>query len=136
MYARERSTRGQMKLPAIAQRGEGEVRDALPDSRHVRSGPQRDDLVANTARRVPEGTRKGFGGQSARFGPNPFGGVILRAIHFVAKPGKAPALPWVLRLAAHPAKTTPHMARVRQSVPQGGSGESKLLSLASHKCSE
>ena len=73
MFARESSTRGQMKLPAIAQRGEGGVGDALPDSRHARSGPQRDDLLANTPRRVPEGTRKGFGEESARFGPNPKG---------------------------------------------------------------
>ena len=66
MFAPERSTRGQMKSPSIAQRGEGGVGDALPDSRHARSGPQRDDLLANTPRRVPEGTRKGFGEESAR----------------------------------------------------------------------
>jgi len=73
MFARERSTRGQMKFPSIAQRGEGGVGDALPDSRHARSGPQRDDLLANTTRRVPKGKRKGFGEESARFGPNPKG---------------------------------------------------------------
>jgi hypothetical protein len=77
-----------MKSPSIAQRGEGGVGDALPDSRHARSDPQRDDLLANTPRRVPEGTRKGFGEESARFGPNPKGRV-LRAIRFVTKPGKA-----------------------------------------------
>ncbi|MDO8386225.1 MAG: hypothetical protein Q7T13_07450 [Polaromonas sp.] len=89
MFARERSARGHMKSPSIAQRGEGGVGDALPDSRHARSGPQRDDLLANTPRRVPEGTRKGFGEESARFGPNPIGGVVLRAIRVVTKPGKA-----------------------------------------------
>jgi hypothetical protein len=49
---------------------------------------KRDDLIANTARRVPVGTRKRFGEQRARFWPNPFGGAVLRAIHCVAKPGK------------------------------------------------
>ena len=32
---------------------------------------KRDDLIANTARRVPVGTRKWFGEQRARFWPNP-----------------------------------------------------------------
>jgi hypothetical protein len=38
MCARERSARGQMRLPSIAQRGEGRVGDALPDSRRARRG--------------------------------------------------------------------------------------------------
>ncbi len=33
------------------------------------------------------------------------------------------ALPWVLRLTAHPAKAPPRIARVRQRIPEGGSGE-------------
>jgi hypothetical protein len=49
---------------------------------------KRDDLIANTARRVLGSTRKRFGEQRARFWPNPFGGAVLRAIHSVAKPGK------------------------------------------------
>jgi len=57
MFARERSTRGHMKSPSIAQRGEGRVGDALPDSRHARSDPQRDDLLANTAQRVLKHTQ-------------------------------------------------------------------------------
>jgi hypothetical protein len=35
--------------------------------------PKRDDLTAKTARPVPVGTRKRFGGQRARFGSNPSG---------------------------------------------------------------
>jgi len=45
-----------------------------------------------TLRSVCRGTRKGFGEKSARFGPNPFGGVLLRAIRVVTKPGKAASL--------------------------------------------
>jgi len=53
---------------------------------------KRDDLIANTARRVLGSTRKRFGEQRARFWPNPLPflvrGAVLRAIHSVAKPGK------------------------------------------------
>ncbi len=75
-------------------------------------------ICSPTPRSVCPGTRKGFGEESARFGPNPFGGVGLRAIRFVAKSGKASALPWVLRLTAHPAKPTPRAAGVRHSIPE------------------
>jgi hypothetical protein len=79
------------------------AREGLNKSRHARSSQKRDDLTARIARRVPVGTRKRLGGQRARrrirpdvpagpallarkrhrvcSGPNPFGGVVLRAKH-------------------------------------------------------
>jgi len=74
-------------------------------SRHARSNPKRYDFHANTVQRVPEVHASGLVGQSTRFGSNPCGGVVLRAIRCVAKPGRASARPWVLRLAA-PRKTS------------------------------
>ncbi|GAB3468318.1 hypothetical protein GCM10011496_15180 [Polaromonas eurypsychrophila] len=93
MFARGRSARGRMLSSSIAQRGEGGVGDALPDSRHARSDPQRDDLLANTPRRVPEGTRKGFGEESARFGPNPKGrGFAGDPLRYKTRQGAKPYL--------------------------------------------
>ncbi len=124
MFARERSTRGQMKSPSIAQRGEGGVRDALPDSRHARSGPQRDDLLANTARRVPEGTRKGLGEESARFGPNPKGrGFAGDPCRYKTRQGGQPCLGFC---ASRLIPQKPRRARRESGSAslRGGSGES------------
>ena len=93
VFARESSTHGQMKSPSIAQRGEGGVGDVLLLSRHARSGPQRDDLLANTPRRVPAGTRKGFGEEIARFGPNPKGrGFAGDPLRYKTRQGVQPCL--------------------------------------------
>jgi len=73
-------------------------------------------ICAPTPLSCARGTRKRFGGQRARFGSNPCGGVVLRAIRHGAKPGKASAWPWVLRIAPHCAKPTPRTARVVQSM--------------------
>ena len=118
---------------------------------------KRDDLSANTVRPVPGGTGKRFGGQRARFLPNPYGawfcgreprsvcaceaaqrsgstaGPALRTFRGATlRPGAAlrnqasrPGLPWISRLASHPAKPTPRAARVMQSIPSACSHSRK-----------
>ena len=93
------------------------TRDALHNSRHARSNPKRDDLHANTVQRAPEAHASGLVGRGCGLVRTPEGGVALRTIRSVAKPGRASARPWILRRCAPSGKPPPRTARVMQSIP-------------------
>ena len=94
------------------------VREALHNPRDARSGSKRDGWRACWARRVPGGTRKPTGASDARFGPNPGGPWFCGRCASLRIQASRPGLPWISRLAPHPAKTTPRTARVVQSFPR------------------